>query len=76
MHILCLLLCAFNAISLRRSSAFLPPEAAFLSLVEANSASKRSESRPFALTSTGRKGEDCLTRRGEIVGGGLRRAGL
>ncbi len=62
-HSLCLLLCTFNAISLRRSVGdLLVPNAAFLSRWACSIASNLSLSRPLPVmgASLGRRGDSCF----------------
>lgn len=72
-----LLWCALCAISLRRSTAFLAPTRAFLSLEAFKSASNLCLSRPLFETgvSGGHRGERCL-QKDAWTGGAVRRVGL
>lgn len=66
------------AISLRKSGDLLPPTAAFLSRDVLSSSSNLSRSSPLPVTGTsaGRRGDSCLGKRGETVGGGDSKEGL
>lgn len=77
-NVLCLVLCALSAISLRKSGDFLAATVAFLSLHAWRIASKRSRSKPLLgfNASIGRSGESCRMNFGDTMGGGESRVGL
>lgn len=77
-HPPCLVLWVLRAISFLRSVAFFAPTDALRSLEACKSASNRSRSIPPPLTgeSGGRRGDNCLGRSCDFVGGGVRSWGL